>query len=336
MPLICYRSYKPTRETQRFIRQANVIINEYQAMDLSMTLRQLFYQFVSRGLFVNTLNNYNRLKTIMSRARLAGLVDWDAIEDPTRDFQSNAHWDSPGQLMRACANQYGIDKWEGQDYQPEVWVEKEALIGVIEGPCEDLDVPFCACRGYSSQSEMWRAGMRLVDYIEEHDRIPVILHFGDHDPSGIHMTEDIENRLCMFVEHHTSRHRIRIQRIALTMAQVEQYSPPPNVAKQTDARYAAYEAAFGSECWELDALAPPVLIELVRNAVLDFRNDEIWDARVEQEVAERGQLQLISRNWRRVNRLLAADLAAERELEEEEGLDLFDDVDDDGDNEEDE
>lgn len=307
MPLICYRSYKPTEETQRLISQANIIIDEYQAMDLLMTLRQLFYQFVSRDLFANTLNNYNRLKTVMSRARLAGLVDWNNIEDLTRDLQSNPHWDSPGQFMRAVARQYGIDKWEGQDYQPEVWIEKQALLGVIEGPCEDLDVPFCACRGYSSQSEMWRAGMRLVDYIDEHDRIPVILHFGDHDPSGVHMTEDIENRLRLFVEHHTSRHRIRIQRVALTMAQVEQYSPPPNAAKQTDARYADYEAVFGSECWELDALDPPTLIGLVRAAVLDFRNDEIWDARVEQESAEQSELRVVSRNWRRVHRLLEAD-----------------------------
>ena len=307
MPLICYRSYKPTGETQRLIHQAVAIINEYQAMDLTMTLRQLFYQFVSRDLFANTMNSYNRLKVAMNRARLAGLVDWSAIEDLTRDLQSNTHWDNPAQLMRACANQYEIDKWEGQDYQPEVWIEKQALLGVIEGPCGDLDVPFCACRGYSSQSEMWRAGMRLVDYIDEHDRIPVILHFGDHDPSGVHMTMDIENRLRLFVEHHTRRHRIQVQRVALTMAQVEQYSPPPNVAKQTDVRYANYEAVFGSECWELDALDPPTLIELVRDAVLDLRNDDVWDARVEQESAERGQLQFVSRNWRRANRLLRAD-----------------------------
>lgn len=304
MPKICYRNYRPSAETQVVIDQANGIIAEYQAMDLSMTLRQLFYQFVSRDLIPNTTNSYNRIKSVLNRARLAGLVDWSAIEDRTRDMQGNSHWDSPGAIVRACANQYEVDKWENQEYQPEVWIEKQALIGVIEEPCSDLDIPFCACKGYSSQSEMWRAGNRLVTYIEEHDRIPVILHFGDHDPSGVHMTQDIENRLRMFVEHHTSRHSLIVRRIALTIDQVEEYDPPPNVAKQTDARYIEYAAMFGDECWELDALDPPTLVQLVRDSVLSLRDDAEWMIHEDREIEERGQLQQVASRWDAVARFV--------------------------------
>jgi hypothetical protein len=332
MPRICYRPYQPEEQTQSLIDSANEIINEYAAMDLAMTLRQLYYQFVARNLIESTMNSYNRLKAALNRARLAGMVDWDAIEDRTRDVQSNSHWDSPSDIVRASANQYEIDKWEGQPYMVEAWIEKVALIGVIEEPCGDLDITFCACKGYSSQSEMWRAGQRLVTAIRRRNQIPVILHFGDHDPSGMQMTADIEGRLRMFVEHHTDRHEIIVRRVALTMDQVEQYGPPDNTAKQTDPRYPDYVEAYGEACWELDALSPPDLVELVRTSVLEYRDEELWDARVAQEAEERGQLTRASRNWWRIER-------AFREMEdeeEEETPDIFDDLDEDEDEDDDE
>jgi len=332
MPLTCYEPYNPRDAADRIIDQANDILEEYQEQGFKMTLRQLYYQFVARGLLANAQANYEKLIRIMSKARLGGLVDWDAIEDRTRDLVQNSHWDSPAQIIRACARQYQINKWAGQEYQPEVWVEKVALINVIEGPCGDLDIPFFACKGYNSQSEMWAAGMRLVRYIDEEDQIPVILHFGDHDPSGIQMTHDIDHRLRRFVGHHTGGHDIIVRRVALTMDQVEQYHPPNNVAKQTDSRYAEYAAIYGDNCWELDALPPPALVELVRTSVLEYRDATEWASRESQEREEKAQLQRISSHWTRVvNAIESGELD-----NDDDDPDLFDDVDDDEEDEDDE
>ena len=227
----------------------------------------------------------------MNDARLAGLVDWDAIEDRTRNLRSDPHWDSPAEIVRSCAAQFAFDKWADQPYHPEIWIEKEALLGVIEPACRDLDIAYFACRGYTSQSEQWRAGKRFAEY-EAQGQKPVVLHFGDHDPSGIDMTRDNQDRLDMF-----SRYGVSVRRLALNMDQVETYDPPPNPAKLTDSRCSGYIARYGPNSWELDALDPPVIDRLIRDAVAEIRDDDLWEAAVAREDEARGVLQAVSDNW---------------------------------------
>ena len=261
------------------IEQANEIIEEYRAQGYDLTLRQLYYQFVARDLLPNTVKSYDNLGSLISDARLAGLVDWLAIEDRTRSLHKLPSWDSPHDIIEACAAQYREDLWRNQPLLIEVWVEKEALAGVFQRICDELRVPLFACRGYVSQSAMWRAAMR---HIRGNKRVK-ILHFGDHDPSGIDMTRDIHDRLTMFGSP------ADVVRVALTMDQVEEYAPPPNPAKTTDARYAAYQAQYGDESWELDALEPAVLSQLVEDNVLLVRDQTLWDGAllVERENRER-------------------------------------------------
>jgi len=235
-----------------------------------LTLRQLYYQFVSRDLIANTMKSYKRLGGIINDARLAGLIDWLAIEDRTRSVSSLSHWEDPAQIIRVCADQYRIDKWADQSCRPEVWIEKEALAGVVEGVCHELDISFLCCRGYTSQSEMWSSAMRLKA-MKEAGQVPMILHFGDHDPSGIDMSRDITDRIKMFMGG------VELKRMALNLDQVEEYGPPPNPAKITDSRFAAYEREFGGESWELDALEPKVIAGLIRAAVLKVRKKTLWE-----------------------------------------------------------
>jgi hypothetical protein len=174
------------------IERSNGIIAEYMADGYMLTLRQLYYQLVSRDVIPNEQREYNRLGGIINDARLAGLVDWDAIEDRTRNLQSLSHWSTPDELVDLAATQYRIDKWSrenGQKYRPEVWVEKDALIGVLERACNELDVPYFSCRGYTSQSELYGASKRMLWAIENH-QTPCVIHLGDHDPSGKDMTRD--------------------------------------------------------------------------------------------------------------------------------------------------
>ncbi len=291
---ICYKERKFSPDTEALIACANDILDEYQAAGYTMTLRQLYYQFVSRQIIVfpNTMRSYKRLQTAMSNARLAGLVDWGAIEDRTRELKYEPTWDSPSEILRTCAEQFRLDAWKNQPKAVEVWIEKEALTGVIAPVCDELGVPYFACRGYVSQSEQWEAGRRALRRHNRYGQETIILHLGDHDPSGIDMTRDNADRLDMFGEL-----TVTVHRIALTMAQVNQYQPPPNPAKQTDSRFADYELMYGQSSWELDALDPPVLDQLIRDEVEKHVDRPLMDERLEDSEEARQRLEDLADDW---------------------------------------
>lgn len=287
MPLIKYRDKKFSEEKLKLIDIANSIISEYDADNIELTLRQLYYQFVARDYIPNTQKDYKKLGDLISDARLAGLLDWDSITDRTRNLARNSNWESPKQIVEACINSYRIDKWEGQKHRVEVWIEKDALVGVIEGVCGDLDVPYFSCRGYTSQSEMWAAAQRLRGYRKQGQH-PIILHLGDHDPSGRDMTRDIEDRLAMF-----GVQGLEVTRIALNMDQIEKYRPPPNPAKIEDPRATRYIKEFGRSSWELDALDPKTIRELIHSEVRPYIDPRMLKKRKEQEEQDRQQLKEI-------------------------------------------
>lgn len=292
MPKIEYLSKNFSAAVIGVIAKANDIIREYELQGFALTLRQLYYQFVARDLIPNTQQSYKRLGKIVNDGRLAGAIDWDSITDRTRNLVSNSHWSSPESIIESAASGYEIDKWAGQDCRVEVWIEKDALVGVIESVCVENDVPFFACRGYNSQSEMWRAAMRLRRY-SDRGQDPIIIHLGDHDPSGIDMTRDTIDRLALF----TSPGQINVRRIALNMDQVEQYGPPPNPAKVTDSRATEYISKFGSDSWELDALEPMVIVQLVRDEINNICNEFHWAESKEREEKERQLLTDVSERW---------------------------------------
>lgn len=164
MPKIKYQDFAFRPATLSLIDTANKIITEYQAQGFDLTLRQLYYQFVSRDIISNTQQSYKNLGSVVNDARLAGMIDWDTIVDRTRELRTLSHWNSPADIVDTCAKQFNIDRWAGQKYRPEVWIEKDALVGVFERICRELDVPLFSCRGYTSQSEMWVAAQRMLGY----------------------------------------------------------------------------------------------------------------------------------------------------------------------------
>lgn len=288
MPKIRYLDIKFTPPKALLIEQANRIIAEYAAQGFELTLRQLYYQFVARGVIPNTQNDYKNLGTLISDARLAGLIDWESIVDRTRGVRALQHWERPGDMVGAAASQFNLDRWRDQPYRPEVWIEKDALVGIFERVCNELDVPLFSCRGYTSQSEMWVAAQRLLAY-QGQDQKPVIFHFGDHDPSGQDMSRDIRDRLKLFTGG-----KFYFKRLALNMDQVEQYSPPPNPTKISDSRAEAYIAEYGNESWELDALEPTVLADLARTAILGIADKGKLSDTMDRQAECRKQLSLIA------------------------------------------
>jgi hypothetical protein len=269
------------------------ICADYRRQGYDLTLRQLYYQFVSRDMLPNQQKSYKKLGSIISDARLAGMLDWDYITDRTRNVRGDlsGHNESPEQLIQRSAEQYFEDLWEAQGVRIEVWVEKEALAGIISRAAFSYRCASFACKGYVSQSEMWAAGQRIVGYLDEGKEV-IILHLGDHDPSGIDMTRDITDRLSLF-----SRSSVDVRRIALNRDQIDLYNPPPNPAKVTDSRSAGYISAYGNQSWELDALEPSVLDSLVKDTIWGELDVATWRASSAHEQEIRNDVVHVANRW---------------------------------------
>lgn len=289
MPNIQYKKINFRQSSLDLIKLVNQVIQEYQAQGYELTLRQAYYQLVARGYIPNNERSYKNIGNLINDGRLAGLIDWYAITDRTRNLRGNSHWDTPAEVIESAKYSYRLDKWEGQPNYVEVWVEKDALVDVVGQACRPLDVPFFSCRGYTSQSEMWAAAQRFIRRDDLEQRI--IIHLGDHDPSGIDMTRDIQERLEMFGAD------VMVKRVALTMEQIDFYTPPPNPAKLTDSRCWGYIQKFGNESWELDALEPKVITDLITEQVTMYRDDTLYQQVCDQERREKRELQLLCDNY---------------------------------------
>jgi hypothetical protein len=290
-----FKQFDFRNKTLKTIQQANEIIAEYQADGYDLTLRQLYYQFVARDLIPNSQKEYNNLGSVINNGRLAGLIDWDCIKDRTRDMQKNSHWESPSDILESCAACFAVDTRQDQDIYLEVWVEKEALANVIERIANELDIPWFACRGYVSQSAMYEAAKRLQ---KRKQRNAIILHLGDHDPSGVDMTRDIQDRLEMFDADCV------VERIALNMDQVDEFDPPPNPAKITDSRSGGYIAEFGRQSWELDALDPHTLTTLIRERADKYTDRKKRNRWIRYQNEQRQLLGEAAHRWDDVSEML--------------------------------
>lgn len=347
MAITQYESKRINPERRAVMETANAICEQYASQGLVLTLRQLYYQFVARGLVSNEQAEYDRLGDICKDARMNGIMDWDFLIDRTRNLMSWKTYKGPEAALKELAEKYHRDMWAPQFQRIEVWVEKDAAIGVIEGVCSANSVPYFSCRGYTSVSEIHSAAQRLRWHIEKGNQV-TILHIGDHDPSGLDMTRDIEDRLRMFMsrdwaglhlgagswtrgqiresmrEHMAGKRRERygdaghhsvykdvvnpfvVKRIALNIDQIEQYAPPPNPVKMTDARWRSYAEQTGlDESWELDALEPSVVQDLITTEVDLLRDEAKWADEEWTLATEKKTLQGVANYWEEVTAMVA-------------------------------
>jgi len=293
MAKICIQNKDFRPNTFALIEKCNTILERYNAAGYDMTVRQVYYQLVAADEIENSDKSYNKIQVLLNDARLAGLVDWDFIVDRTRELRKLSVWDTPEDILESVHRSFRMDKWAIQDYRPEVWIEKDALVGVFERVCNELEIPVLSCRGYASLSEMFEAGYRRFGSHFQNGQIPYILHFGDHDPSGIDMSRDIVDRVTLL----SKIGKPEFVRLALNMNQVDQYQPPPNFAKLSDTRASDYVIKFGNNSWELDALEPSVLSLLVRENILAIRDNDLWQEAVAEENEHKTDLSRIAANY---------------------------------------
>jgi hypothetical protein len=267
-----YVDKKFQKQSLTMIERCNDIIEEFAGKGHKMTIRQLYYQLVARGVIGNTIQNYDNIVALMTNARLAGLVDWDAIEDRTREFIDRSHWYGVKTMLRSAADWYHENMWEEQESPVFCVVEKEALAGIFEHLFHKWDIPVLPARGYPSATALREFAKRRIMPASQQ---VVVLHFGDHDPSGIDMSRDLQERLELF-----SRQQIHIdfRRLALNMDQVEELNPPPYPCKVKDSRTGGYRALYGDKSWELDALSPEYLQDLIDRTVEPLIDWDQWNA----------------------------------------------------------
>lgn len=280
------------------IKYINAVLDDYAEQGYDLTLRQVFYSFVSRGLLTNTEKSYKWLGDVLADARIAGLVDWDYVVDRTRMVRMNNHWDHPADTVEHMSKIYANDLWEDQPNYVETWIEKDALVGILQAACSPLDVPYFSCRGYTSITGIHDASLRIRAQINKGKQAHIV-HLGDHDPSGIDMTRDITDRLNNVFQVNCIVHRV-----ALNWDQIQQYKPPPNPAKVSDSRAKKYIDKYGVHSWELDALEPRVLVETIRTALWNLCDRKKFEEAKKRQERGRHTLQVIRKRWKEVMTVL--------------------------------
>lgn len=271
------------------------IVNEYAEDDYTLTLRQLHYQFVKSNWIINHDTAYKKLGTILDDCRYAGVIDWYSIEDRGRIPYIPYSVRDPDHALQDTVDQYRLNRQLDQSTAVELWTEKDALSAILRRSTEKYHIQLVVNKGYTSSSAVYRSYQRIIQNVRN-KQFTTILYFGDHDPSGLDMIRDIRERLTMMIQK--GKHGIKdasnileILSIGLTMDQIKKHKLPPNPTKMTDTRSKGYIKKFGKTCWEVDALNPRTLTEIVELNITRQIDMGLYDEMMVQEANDIETLQ---------------------------------------------
>ncbi len=260
--------------TRSWITENSIeVLSDYEPGVL--TLRGLYYQLVARGM-TNSLQHYKRVVGAMIDARWNGIVDFDAFSDRDRamigetKFATTDVGESIEEAKDAIGNWMQIyykNRWENQPIYPEILIEKKALQGVFESVCARNRVALGACKGYPSLTFLNELSKRFIT-AEQDGKRPVILYFGDYDPSGEDIPRAIQENIVRL-----GCESIEVRRIALMREQVLEWRLPAAPAKLTDSRTAKWN---GLGQVELDAVEPRKLQALCQSAIDDIFDEDLY------------------------------------------------------------
>lgn len=262
------------------------IVDDYAAEGYILTLRQLHYQLVTNNWIINHDTAYKKLGNILDDCRYAGIIDWNAIEDRGRVPYIPYSVIDVEDALNDTVEQYRLNRQRGQKNAIELWTEKDALSGILRRTTQKYHIQLVVNKGYTSSSAIYNAYQRVVGNIRN-KQFTTILYFGDHDPSGLDMIRDIRERLTLMLskgEYQIDAESfLEVLPIGLTMEQIRKYNLPPNPTKLTDSRSDKYIANFGKTCWEVDALKPQVLTQIVETNIVKVINVKLYKEVVAEE-----------------------------------------------------
>jgi hypothetical protein len=251
---------EPNKESLRLWQSIHTIATDPNYDDMSLTVRQVYYQCVTRH-FVpeNTKGQYRRVQRAILQMRRQGHLPWWKIRDSLRERKQYAVHDDARAALDKTAREYRRDVMRFQQVHIELWIEKDSLIGWVSDLAEEFGLHFAAMRGFSSDSfqydaaEAWRQIRKPV----------FVLYAGDFDPGGVFMTEQLEQQLRCFYSS------VSVWHIGLREDQVRKLRLPPSFeVKATDTRGDGFAQRFGTQCTELDAVPPDVLRGWYRDAIV--------------------------------------------------------------------
>ncbi|HVX57171.1 MAG TPA: hypothetical protein VHA37_05555 [Candidatus Saccharimonadales bacterium] len=243
-----------------------------------MTVRQVFYQATVHGVVDKAESGYTKVQTDLVIMRRSGQLPYSWITDNTRFQRKPRSFDGIHQALEETARFYRKDLWASADTYVEVWLEKDALSGVIYPVTAEYDVPLMVARGYASLSFLHSA----ADYINDLNVPTFIYHLGDYDPSGVNAGEKIKETLRELAPDAD----ITFQRIAVQPEQIAAWGLPTRLTKTTDTR----SKGFSDISVELDAIEPNRLRSLVRSAIEQHLPEDQLDILKAAEESERQTL----------------------------------------------
>jgi hypothetical protein len=231
-------------KTRAVLERTVAVLTEHHPM----TVRQVYYQLVSRQVLENSRSQYQAVSNLLVEARKEGTIPWNWVEDRLRRPRHVPMWGGLREFAETARQAYRRDVWATQPQYLEVWLEKDALSGIFEDALESYGVTLNVGRGYDGWDSIHNAAARFSDGAGV-----TVLYFGDFDPSGEDMVRSLRDRLAFFGCKPT------IVKVALAEEDVRRYSLPPDFTKATDTRRAAFVAKYGDVAVELDALPIAVL-----------------------------------------------------------------------------
>jgi len=266
-------------KTVRLMDEARAILEEGHPM----TVRQVFYQLVSRLVVKNTRIEYQAVSDVLKDARREGAIPWDWVEDRLRRPHTVSMWRDLADFIETVRHAYRRDVWATQPGYVEVWLEKDALSGIFEQVLRPYGVTLNVGRGFDGWTSINDAAERYEPW-EDEGKTVTVLYFGDFDPSGEDMVRSLEERLADRGVYPT------VTKCALTKAVIERYHLPPAMTKASDTRSAAFVERHGDMAVELDAMPTDALAELVRSEVAAAMDLAALEATRGLEAAERQHL----------------------------------------------
>jgi len=260
-----------------------------------LTLRQVYYQLVGKGYIENKVSQYTMLSNLLKWARTDGHIPWEDIEDRIRTYHDLTGWEDSEEFIQASLEGflkgYSRDLLQSQDKYIEIWIEKDALSSVFTKVAAPYTVPVVVCRGFSSATFL-NDYRRRLRYHSSSGKRPVMLYFGDFDPSGMEIFEAIKTGLGEL-----GVWSVEFKRIALLREDIDKYKLPdsPNALKKTDTRALKHIEAYGELAVELDALRPDILEDKIRSAIDAELDAEIFNNEMEIYEAELDKLNQVKK-----------------------------------------
>jgi hypothetical protein len=271
------------RRTKEDIRSLRDALLDVVRENRPMTVRQVFYQAVSCGLIEKTEAQYkNTVVRLLTDMRIDGDLPFNWIADNTRWMRKPYSYSSMESAIRRTAETYRRSVWDSQDVYVELWLEKDALSGVLYEVTAPWDVPLMVSRGYSSVTYLYTAAETII----AQNKPAYLYYFGDYDPSGVDIPRNVEARLRQFAPGA----EIRFERVAVNFEQIEAMQLPTRPTKKTDSRSKAFEG----ESVEVDAIPPGALRQLAEQCIAQHVDQRQYEMMQTAEVEERKILEMFA------------------------------------------